>query len=166
MGGYNQYNSLNNRNAYSAYTPFSAYSAYNPYSAYSAYTPYSMHNTQFYGKVPKTAYNMRFKREAEAEPEAEPEAEAEAEADAAIMSPYSAYRPYSMQNNRFYPPCQNTNSFYGRNSFGGFGGYNQQRFGAYNQQRVYGNINGYNYGYGYNRYNQQQRPSSYYGYQG
>merc|ERR1712008_655073 len=71
---------------------------------------------QFYGKVPKTAYNMRFKREAEAEPEAEPEAESEAEADAAIMSPYSAYRPYSMQNNRFYTPYQNTNSFYGRNS--------------------------------------------------
>merc|ERR1712153_288747 len=133
----------------------SPYSAYTPSSAYSAYTPYSSmtHKTRFFGAVPKTAYNMRFKREAEAEPEAEPEAEAEA--DAAIMSPYSAYRPYSMQNNRFYTPYQNTNSFYGRNSFGGFGGYNQQR--------VYGNINGYNYGYGYNRYNQQQRPSSYYG---
>merc|ERR1712153_268452 len=144
----------------------SPYSAYTPSSAYSAYTPYSSmtHKTRFFGDVPKTAYNMRFKREAEAEPKAEPEAEAEA--DAAIMSPYSAYHPYSMQNNRFYTPYQNTNSFYGRNSFGGFGGYNQQRFAGYNQQRVYGNINGYNYGYGYNRYNQQQRPSSYYGYQG
>merc|ERR1712242_479275 len=85
---YNRYNQYN-RNVYSAYTmsPYSAYTT--PFSAYRA-VPSMMHQTRFYGTVPHTAYNMRFKREAEAEAEAEPEAEAEA--DAQYYGNYSQFQ--------------------------------------------------------------------------
>merc|ERR1711997_642282 len=116
--------------------------------------PSMMHQTRFYGTVPHTAYNMRFKREAEAEAEAEPEAEpeAEAEADAQYYGNYGQFqrRNYNGYNRYTMSPYQYT---YG-NLPGGFGGYNQNR--------VYGN----NYAYGYNRYNQQGTYRSYYGYRG
>jgi len=145
---YNRYNQYN-RNVYSAYTmsPYSAYTT--PFSAYRA-VPSMMHQTRFYGTVPHTAYNMRFKREAEAEAEAEPEAEAEA--DAQYYGNYGQFqrRNYNGYNRYTMSPYQYA---YG-NLPGGFGGYNQNR--------VYGN----NYGYGYNRYNQQGPYRSYYGYRG
>merc|ERR1711971_1055385 len=100
---------------------------------------------RFYGTVPHTAYNMRFKREAEAE--------AEAEADAQYYGNYGQFQ---------------------RRNYNGYNRYNMSPYqyaynnlpGGYNQSRVYGNINGYNYGYGYNRYNQQGPYRSYYGYSG
>jgi len=136
--------------AYSAYTmsPYSAYTT--PFSAYRA-VPTMMHQTRYFGSVPKTAYNMRFKREAEAEAEAEPEAEAEA--DAQYYGNYGQFqrRNYNGYNRYTMNPYQ-----YAYNNLPG----------GYNQNRVYGNINGYNYGYGYNRYNQQGPYRSYYGYRG
>merc|ERR1719291_1595244 len=83
--------------------PYSAYTT--PFSAYRA-VPTMMHQTRYFGSVPKTAYNMRFKREAEAEAEAEPEAEAEA--DAQYYGNYGQFqrRNYNRYNRYTMSPYQ------------------------------------------------------------